>query len=42
MEDIKPPGYKGWKTKTAHQKNERYSSVQVKVCVYPNDVGPPF
>jgi len=30
------------KTKTAHQKNERVSSVQVKVCVYPNDVSHAF
>ena len=31
---------RGRKTKTAHQKNERFSSVQVKICVYPNDVSP--
>jgi len=30
------------KTKTAHQKNERFSSVQVKVCVYPNNVSQAF
>ena len=33
---------RGWKTKTAHQKNERFSSVQVTICVYPNDVSPRF
>ena len=34
---------KGWKTKTAHhQKNERFSSVQVKVCVFPNEVSSRF
>jgi len=30
------------KTKAAHQKNERFSSVQMKVCVYPNDVSHAF
>jgi len=30
------------KTKAAHQKNERFSLVQVKVCVYPNDISYAF